>query len=83
MRFDKSTALCSLAASVANAFPAPQEHASVSATATLPTVASKETSIALDQLAALARFASDMTRESFETSSKQKRGLCTPSKLSV
>ena len=82
MRFDTSTRLCLLAASFANALPAPQEDY-VSATPTLPTVASKETNVALDQLAELAKFALDNTKDFLDANSKQKRGLCSLSNLSI
>ena len=80
MRLNTPTTLCLLAVSVANALPAPQDDA---ATATLPIVASKDTSVALGQLAQLADFASENTKEALGADSTQKRGLCTPSKLSV
>lgn len=68
------TLLCLLAANSAIALPADPA---------LPTIASQETSIALEQLARLANFAASNTRDSLDTKSKQKRTRCTPANLFV
>lgn len=83
MRFDVATTFCLLATNLATAFPATKNESSALATAKLPTVASKEIDVALEQLAELANFASENAKESLGADGKQKRGLCTPSKLSI
>lgn len=82
MRFTTPAALCLLVAGFSNAHHAPQETSDEIA-ATLPTVASTEATIAIDQLAELAKFASDASQDALSSSYKQKRGLCTPSNLSI
>ena len=84
MRINGPATICLLASSLVNAFPTPEETSYFNeATSTLPTVASIETEVALDQLAELAKFASDASQNALTSTSKQKRGLCTPSKLSI
>lgn len=76
MRFDISTLLCLLAADLAHGLSATHEYA-------LPTVASKDSSIALNQLAELAKFAKDQTESNLNTNSRHKRGICNPGNLSI
>jgi tyrosinase len=88
MRINGAAIICLLASSLVHAFPAPREKPALSsdfdeATVTLPSVASAETEVALDQLAELAKFASDVSQNALTSTSKQKRGPCTLSKLSI
>ena len=88
MRINGPATICLLASSLVDAFPAPQENPALlsdydEATATLPKVASAETELALDQLAQLAKFASDVSQNALTSTSKQKSDSCPPSKLSI
>ena len=88
MRFNGPATICLLANSIVNLFPAPQENLAPSsnsdqASAALPIVASAETDVALDQLAELAKFASDVSQNALTSTSKQNRGIFTPFKLSI
>lgn len=57
---------------------------SSNATATLPTAASTDTAVAIDQLDDLAFFAAQQANSSVaSTSSKNKRGACTLSNLAI
>ncbi|KAF2806513.1 putative tyrosinase [Mytilinidion resinicola] len=91
MRVSILSALTLLFRALASAAPAPVPQEAVStttlpdgATTVLPVVASTNTSVASDQLDDLASFAADYTNSTFnEASSKQKRGGCTLSNLSI
>ncbi|KAF2752065.1 Di-copper centre-containing protein [Sporormia fimetaria CBS 119925] len=72
MRFTNSAALCLLAGSLTHAFPAPQETAPE---LPLPTEASTNIPVALDQLDQLAAFAQQEVEQELEAASK-KRGSC-------
>ncbi|KAF2708625.1 Di-copper centre-containing protein [Pleomassaria siparia CBS 279.74] len=93
MRFASHVVLCVVASTLSTALPAPQEEPSPTvtladgATTTLPTAASTDIAVAIDQLEQLANFAQDEVNASLEdtTTGKrmQKRGTCNRKTLAV
>lgn len=77
MRFVSSVALTLAAGTLSNALPAPQEPTSTSTIdpATLPTEASNDPSVAIDQVAQLVQFAQQQANSTLEDNAS-KRGTC-------
>lgn len=92
MRFISSVAITLAAGSLSNALPAPQEEPTTTSTivstttvvetSALPTEASSDPAVAIDQLAQLAQFAQQQANSTLEANAS-KRGTCNISNVAV